>query len=47
MNGVRPTQVGTTLAADELHGDVRLLLADRPRPDANLDIHVQGVEETL
>ncbi len=39
------TQVGRPLAGDELHGDIRLLLAYRPRPDANLDIHVQRVQE--
>lgn len=33
------------LARDGLHGDVRLLLPGRPRPHANLYIHVQRVQE--
>ncbi len=38
---------GQALAGDELHGDIRLLLANGPRSDANLDIPIQRVEETL
>ena len=36
---------GQALAGDELDRDIRPLLADCPRPNANLDIHVQRVQE--
>ena len=44
-NGLTKTR--TASGADELHRHARLLLANRPRPDTNLDVHAQGVQEPL